>query len=456
MQLFSLRFPVSISFVTILFSLFSCSENTNSSQNNSEIQEVDSLIEPDQKANERVWEKGILAEDQEQAWYIPTGLQAKDSVVCILFFDPQGDGKKPLGLYKQLAEKHKIILVGSKKSKNGMGLDEAKAIAAQLLREVNSGSGFKRIAFYVAGFSGGAKVALHAANGLSELKGVLYSGAASLSSTPRKPMFGFAGNMDMNLADLVQFDASLPTEVPHFLKFWNGKHEWPVAEVFNSGLEWIKIKENVGFGALEKRRTDLQFKARRTNNLLEKEALLLEAKFLGHELSRKDLDNSDLDILRTRPAFVAAKTALNQELTDELALKDFYSPAFFDKDINWWGKEISELKAHKKHKSGNLQDRVLGFFSLASYSLANKALQEQDEKLASKILEIYQLSDPQNNEQAYLRAVLAARMGQDIPVFESLREAKTLGFKDKPRILQQLEFQKFADNLNFKKILEGM
>jgi hypothetical protein len=98
-------------------------------------------------------------------------------------------------------------------------------------------------------------------------------------------------------------------------------------------LEWIKIKENVGFGALEKRRTDLQFKARRTSNLLEKETLLLEAKFLGDELARKDLDNSDLDILKTRPAFMEAKRALNQELTEELAMKDFYSPAFFDKDI---------------------------------------------------------------------------------------------------------------------------
>ncbi len=456
MRLFSFRFPVLLSLVIILFSLFSCSENKDSKQINSENQEGDSLIESGQKSIETVWETGILAEDPEKAWFIPSDLQVKDSVVCILFFDPQGDGKKPLALYQKLAEKHGIVLVGSKKSKNGMGQDETKMIASKLLREVDSGSGFKRISFYLAGFSGGAKVALHAANGLSELKGVLYSGAASLSATPRKPMFGFAGNMDMNLADLVQFDASLPAEVPHFLKFWNGKHEWPVAEVFNSGLEWIKIKEKAGLGALEKRRTDLQFKARRTNNLLEKEALLLEAKFLAEGQGRKDLDNSDLEILRTRPAFVAAKTALNQELTDELALKDFYSPAFFDKDINWWGKEISELKAHKKHKSGNLQDRVLGFFSLASYSLANKALQEQDEKLASKILEIYQLSDPQNNEQAYLRAVLAARMGQDIPALGALREAKMLGFTDKSRILQQLEFQKFVDNLDFKKILEGM
>ena len=405
-------------------------------------------------ASTSYWKTGALLEDNNQAWYIPENLEVKDSVVCILFCDPQGDGKKPLELYKQLAKKNGFMLVGSKLSKNGMGLDESKTIVSQLIGRILAGSGFKRIAFYAAGFSGGAKVALHASAGLPTVKGVIYSGAVAVSDIPIKPLFGFAGNMDMNMADLVQFDADLPASFPHFLKIWNGKHEWPSPEIFASALEWIKIRENAGSGQLEKRRIDLQFEARRTKNLLEKESLLLESKFLAEDAVRKDLENEDLNILQTRPAFIESKKLLEQEINDELAMKEFYNPAFFEKEIPWWRSEIAELKAHKKHKSANLQDRMLGYFSLAAYSLANRALQEQNDKQAEKILEIYRLSDPKNAEQAYLRAVLAGRRQQTNLVLEALAEAVKLGFNDKKRVLQQEEFRNLAENTEFKKILD--
>jgi len=436
--------------------IFSCSENSKTTQadSNSEIDSVPNKIQA--TVNLENWRSGHLVEDNKQAWFIPENLKQDDSVVCILFFDPQGNGMKPIKLYQKIAEMHGCILIGSKISKNGMGLNETKNIADQLLKDISNYSGFKRLAFYTAGFSGGAKVALHAGNNFSAVKGVIYTGAAALDQSPLKSLYGFAGNMDMNMADLVQFDAALPATVPHFLKIWNGKHEWPSSDVFTSAFEWIKIRENGVSGGVEKRSTDLQFQARRTRNLLEKESLLLEASFLADDLGRKDLEIEDLEILQTRPAFIEIKKAVNQELENELAMKETYSIAFFDKDISWWRHEIADLKAHNKHKSSNLQDRLLGFFSLASYSLANKALQEQDENHAEKILEIYRLTEPENFEQAYLRAVLAARRKQNTLVTESLSEAVKLGFNDRTRISNQAEFKEFLENQAFKEILEIM
>jgi hypothetical protein len=95
----------------------------------------------------------------------------------------------------------------------------------------------------------------------------------------------------------------------------------------------------------------------------------------------------------------------------------------------------------------------LGYFSLASYSLANRALLQQENNLAEKILEIYHLSDPQNPEQAYLRAVLAARVQNPDKVLEFLSEALDLGFKEKERIRLQPEFQPYAENPGFQSIV---
>ena len=286
----------------MFLAFFSCSEKSKTHQSDSEIDSVTNKIQT--KTSRENWKTGVLLEDNKQAWFVPENLKPEDSVVCILFFDPQGNGKKPLELYMQLANLNNYMLVGSKLSKNGIDFQQSNDIVKQMMGEVTALSGFKRIVFYVAGFSGGAKVALSAAASLPTVKGVIYSGAATINGLPTKPLFGFAGNMDMNLADLVQFDASLPDSPPHFLKIWNGNHEWPSAKVFASALEWIKIRENVSSGELEKRRIELQFQARRNKNLMEKESLLLESKFLAEDMARKDLTNEDLEILITRPAYI--------------------------------------------------------------------------------------------------------------------------------------------------------
>ena len=103
-----------------------------------------------------------------------------------------------------------------------------------------------------------------------------------------------------------------------------------------------------------------------------------------------------------------------------------------------------------------MQDRLLGFFSLAGYSLSTRSLQENEEPMAEKMLEIYRLSDPTNPEQAYLRAVLSGRRQQADPAMSSLTESLTLGFSDKSRIQQQPEFQFLQASPAFQKLLQSM
>ena len=400
-----------------------------------------------------LWVFGRVVENESIAYYLPSSIEGNDSAICLLFFDPQGNGKVPLNLYKEIGEKESVFFVGSNQSKNGKDFSQTRQIASQMMEQVTKFSGFKKVRFYASGFSGGAKVALDLSNYIPQIQGFIYSGAPPANEIQDKPVYGFAGNMDMNYADLVNFDDRIPDTQNHYLKIWNGKHEWPVPLEFQSALQWIKLRERPRSGLLEIRLVELFLKSRRTKDLLEKESVLLESRFLARDLKRPELEDERLKTLQKSPGFLAAKKKRDQELMEELQLKEFYNPAFFDENLDWWKKEIAGLKAHTRHPSPNVQDRLLGYFSLASYSLANRALLQQENNLAEKILEIYHLSDPQNPEQAYLRAVLAARVQNPDKVLEFLSEALDLGFKEKERIRLQPEFQPYAENPGFQSIV---
>lgn len=82
-----------------------------------------------------------------------------------------------------------------------------------------------------------------------------------------------------------------------------------------------------------------------------------------------------------------------------------------------------------------MYNRLLGFLSLASYSFANTAFQSNDTTQLEQILFIYQLSDPTNPEQAFMRAKLYAQKGNLTQAKTALQEAIKLGI-DKKRIVQ--------------------
>jgi hypothetical protein len=84
--------------------------------------------------------------------------------------------------------------------------------------------------------------------------------------------------------------------------------------------------------------------------------------------------------------------------------KNEYISAFQSKDLVWWKKEIDALNAKKK---GNLMnERLLGFLSLACYSRGGGQLRENNLDVAEKILTIYKLADPGNKDCDSMLVVL--------------------------------------------------
>jgi hypothetical protein len=407
--------------------------------------------EPDTIEKPATWLKGEIVRQDSYTYYVPAS--ASDSAqVFILFFDPQGEGYEPIELYRKLADKYNMVLVGSNESRNGVAFEEARQMLDRFMLDMQHVSGFSHPHMYLAGFSGGAKVALDAATQLNEVRGVLYAGAPPTTGAPPKPIFGFVGNSDMNYADVLHFDQNQDADHPHFLKIWNGSHQWPSREEMDLGFEWLHLRESADSIKSTQKILEWTRRCDKAPSLKEKIECLQLASFLASDLALPDPSAEKIRSLEKKRAWKKIMDQQKEELKLELSLKEQYGTAFFQQDLYWWKSEIADLKAHRKSYSPFIQDRLLGYFSLASYSLASRALQQPNRPLAEKILEIYRLSDPKNAEQAYLRAVYSAGTPDADACLSALNEALNLGFNDARRWEQQAEFQFLKGNASFEKL----
>src|SRR5262249_17280410 len=155
-------------------------------------------------------------------------------------------GKVPVELMKDAAEKYGYIILGSNNSRNGAWKPEADAADAMLQDAQERFSvDLKRI--YFAGFSGGARVASQLAQLCKCAAGVLLSGAGfSQNSPPLRdasfPVFSAVGNLDFNYSEIIPLQEKLEQAgFPHWLRVFDGGHEWAPAEVMSEAFAWFRI-----------------------------------------------------------------------------------------------------------------------------------------------------------------------------------------------------------------------
>ena len=293
---------------------------------------------------------------QSFALYLPKGYSEAAKYPAIIFFDPHGDGTVPLNLYHALADQYGYVLIGSNTSKNGVSFDLTGAIANNLISEARTRFAIEETKISLCGFSGGAKVAMLCGAANPYITNIIYCGA-KVDIKPTHPivLFGFAGTKDMNYTDLVSFDWNLAKDsvsTKHYLIEWNGKHEFPTPEVFNDAFVFLKTGK---------------------------------------------VDNYE----KKKVTITADKVNLEQ------GFKGKYIKAFQSQDLDWWKKEIAMLNSKKK--SDIMYERLLGFLSLACYSIGSGQLQQNNLPFAEKILTIYNMADPGNKDCENFMAELKRR-----------------------------------------------
>jgi dienelactone hydrolase len=181
------------------------------------------------------------------ALYLPTAYASGKVWPIIYFFDPGGRGRRPVELYKDIAEKYGFLIVGSNNSRN-FSSDQSKSVNAIWLdTHVRLALDVDRI--YTSGFSGGARVAGAMALGCPpcRIAGVIALGAGYPNNKPDteiKLLYYFAvGDQDFNWPEVVTIrrereDAGLPYRV----QVYPGTHQWAPPAIFEDAVQWLTLR----------------------------------------------------------------------------------------------------------------------------------------------------------------------------------------------------------------------
>jgi tetratricopeptide (TPR) repeat protein len=180
---------------------------------------------------------------QSYALYLPSNYTAKRNWPIVYAFDPAARGALPVGLLKDAAEKYGYIVAGSNNSRNGSGQLEGEAAQA-MFDDTHARLSIDDRRMYLAGFSGGARLSAELAQHCSCAAAVILAGAG-FQPTPRDSfaVFSVIGSYDFNYGEMIALDESLQKlNHAHFLRRFDGPHQWPAANLFEEALAWLRLQ----------------------------------------------------------------------------------------------------------------------------------------------------------------------------------------------------------------------
>ena len=197
--------------------------------------QVPGRIVPDQRC--------LKNELQGYALYLPANYSPERKWPVLMAFDPRARGLNAVERFSEAAETYGWIVAGSNNSRNGPWDQSATALAAM------SQDLFERFAIdedriYVAGMSGGARVAFQIALGPGKVAGAIAASAAFPAGQKRDsvpfPVFGTAGTEDFNWLEMKDLDRSLKTR--HRVRVFEGGHVWMPKELATEAVEWMELE----------------------------------------------------------------------------------------------------------------------------------------------------------------------------------------------------------------------
>jgi predicted esterase len=402
---------------------------------------------------------------QTYALYLPSNYSDSVKYPVIIFFDPHGSGSYPVSIYHSLAEHFRYILMGSNISKNGMQFDQTNAIVNALMNEAITRFSTDRKRISLAGFSGGAKVALVAGAEHPELISVIYCGAAVPLDkvTQYPPALGFAGERDMNYTEVMSSGSALTEKkISHAIINWKGIHEWPDSSSFQDAFYWSSFNAMKNKSMLMNNNLIKDY-IQDKNKILASSRNVLEQYNVYSQIISFLKDLTDVSLYEMKISLMAKSEAFQKEiqkqqdiLKTETNLKQNYLQCFESKDGTWWSNEIKRMRGIQTGDQEKMYKRLIGYLSLASYSYSNNAVKQNDFASAKKYLAIYKLSDPENSEQPFLTACMYAREGDQQNAIASLQDAIKLGLKDRMKIENEESFNTLRSNPEFNQLLSQL
>jgi hypothetical protein len=259
----------------------------------------------------------------------------------IYFFDPAGRGRRPIELYKDLAEKYGFVIAGSNNSRN-FGSDPSQAVNS-IWQDTHARLSLDDHRLYTSGFSGGARVAgAMALNSSGQIAGVIAHGAGypnTHGEASDKLVYYFAvGNRDFNWPEVITDGHEREKQgLPYRVRQYSGNHQWAPLEVMDDAIRWIILKAMQSSAMpADAPFVDQQFQriqqeaedaSKRNDALAEYEAYRsLTSDFAG--LKDVSAASAKLAVLKQGPALKVALKDEQEQISEQTKIERELSPKF--------------------------------------------------------------------------------------------------------------------------------
>jgi len=410
---------------------------------------------------------------QSYALYLPSYYSEDKKWPVVYAFDSHGKGLLPVELFKDAAEKYGYIIVGSNNSKNGTPWATTSELYDTLYSDTHKRLSIDNARIYTAGFSGGSRVASGLEITKGGINGVIGCGAGLGSQEKPKERFkyfGIAGNVDMNLNEMIVLDSSLAKSgYTHYLESFDGKHEWPPRATVGDAFLWLELKamndklktvnDTLVKNTLTRWSKDYKALSDKGENY---KAFLLCGKIINFFDGLTDVAavKTDLAKLAENADVIKMKQHLKAIAAKETELQSYFMNALQSQTTAWWTTQVSlinnKINATADNEEKYMYKRVLNYLSLATYMNISRMLQAGQFDQALNYNTIYALVDPENPEHAYISATLSMKKSKPAEAIVFLETAAKLGFAEPDRLENDTVMTSLKQQPKYAAILDSI
>jgi predicted esterase len=420
---------------------------------------------------------------QSYALYLPFTYTPAKRWPIIYFFDPSGRGRRPVELYKEVAETYGSILAGSNNSRN-FSSDQGKAVNA-IWQDTHTRLALDEHRSYASGFSGGARVA--GAMALSgppgQIAGVIAHGAGypSNKTTSRDdlPYFLAVGDQDFNWPEVINIRREREDQgSPYRVRVYAGRHQWAPAALMEEAVQYMNLKAmQAGNLAPDAAFIDHLFdktKAEATEAETRKDpiAQLCAYRALVTDFAGlRDVKEfaAGLTVLQQSPAFKAALKGEREQISEQFKIEQEISPkissiadnsapdtATLRTEVRQELGALGDQAKHSKNETKRLiSGRAFSGIFVGAIEGGQQQLTARHFEKAENYFEIMrEVSD--DPWPVLLLAQTHAAAGNRRLAIKDLQEAVRRGLKDRAVIESDPQLQGLKGEPEFQKLLAGL
>lgn len=301
------------------------------------------------------------------AIYLPLKYNPKTPTATVFIFEPGGRGKVGIAPFVSASEAYNYILICSNNSKNGLP-EWNNEIAGRLFDHVLNNYNIDASQLYIAGFSGGSRLAGSIALNSGAFAGVIACGASfkplDRFITPANSFsyVGLVGTRDMNYQEMIKNRVWLnKSGIRNELFISDAPHVWPGKNEILRAFDWLELqayKKNI-----RKKNDSIVSKIfdknlRIADSLSTEDAVAAVAEYerIRNDFDKKMTENligNAISTLKKSKAYKQQLKTQEEILVLEEATANEFSAKFDEElkspkkapDYNYWQKMVAKINA---------------------------------------------------------------------------------------------------------------